>query len=535
MPATTPPRIRSFAGLLLSAALAPLGWIGLSDRRRRRQVRHSSIALFMCVCMSVDPERVYAMNDEAIRAHAMMVAGIGALGETTTTFAYDDNGNQIEKTLDTTTTVYVFDAENRLTEFGPLGQSATATYTYDADGVRNSKTVSGPTTTGYLTDKNRPYAQVIEEIDTTTPQTPTVLMRYLYGDDLISQTADPDGMSPATSFFHYDGQMSTRQLTDDNGSSSAVTDHYKYDAFGQQLLATPGSTANKYLYTGEQYDSDLGQYYLRARYYDQGNGRFMSRDGFAGLMRDPTSLHKYAYAFVDPVNNSDPSGLFPPSGSVAVVAIVALALLVSVFVLLPFGRTSSVALGPTGTFVPVNRSRLQVHYHSIQLADPKASTYAIFNAMTRLAERNLYPVQASGNASRVGGDVSFDMIPWLPNDLGQGDFSVRVTQFNRDQHYFVVRTLIGHPLAGWRYWGVRRLRNGDVLIETFAVIHPATSIDRFKLNFLGGEEGMSNTWTNMLLDLMRWSGARGMRSTKASQPFGERRGNVAPYLQAVDP
>ena len=33
-----------------------------------------------------------------------------------------------------------------------------------------------------------------------------------------------------------------------------------------------------YLYRGEQFDPDLGLYYLRARYYNPLTGRFMSRD-----------------------------------------------------------------------------------------------------------------------------------------------------------------------------------------------------------------------------------------------------------------
>ena len=38
-------------------------------------------------------------------------------------------------------------------------------------------------------------------------------------------------------------------------------------------------------YRGEQYDSDLGLYYLRARYYNPVTGRFMSRD--PGKSRKP--------------------------------------------------------------------------------------------------------------------------------------------------------------------------------------------------------------------------------------------------------
>jgi RHS repeat-associated protein len=65
---------------------------------------------------------------------------------------------------------------------------------------------------------------------------------------------------------------------------------------------------NPSYYRGEQYDTDLGLYYLRARYYNQSTGRFMSKDPNAGYIDRPTTLHKYLYAGGDPVNGLDPSG-----------------------------------------------------------------------------------------------------------------------------------------------------------------------------------------------------------------------------------
>jgi RHS repeat-associated protein len=64
------------------------------------------------------------------------------------------------------------------------------------------------------------------------------------------------------------------------------------------------------MYRGEQYDPDLGLYYLRARYYNSLTGRFLSRDPEAGKPVDPKTLHKYLYAGGDPVNRIDPSGRF---------------------------------------------------------------------------------------------------------------------------------------------------------------------------------------------------------------------------------
>lgn len=105
---------------------------------------------------------------------------------------------------------------------------------------------------------------------------------------------------------NYDGLGSTRALSD---ASGIVTDTYAYDAFGD-LLSQTGITENRYRFTGEQYDAGLDQYYLRARYYAQGVGRFTQQDSWMGRDSDPMTLHKYLYANSDPVNHTDPSGQF---------------------------------------------------------------------------------------------------------------------------------------------------------------------------------------------------------------------------------
>ena len=86
-----------------------------------------------------------------------------------------------------------------------------------------------------------------------------------------------------------------------------VTDSYEYDAFGNSFTKV-GTTPNNYLYRGEQYDSDLGLYYLRARYYNPATGRFLSRDPDDHSLKNPNDLHKYLYANGDPVNGWDPTG-----------------------------------------------------------------------------------------------------------------------------------------------------------------------------------------------------------------------------------
>ena len=104
--------------------------------------------------------------------------------------------------------------------------------------------------------------------------------------------------------YGYDGHRSTRFLTDSTGT---ITDTYTYDAFGN-LSSQTGATPNDYLYSGEQYDSNLGFYYLRARYLNPESGRFWTMDSYEGSSDDPLTLHKYTYANNNAVNKLDPSG-----------------------------------------------------------------------------------------------------------------------------------------------------------------------------------------------------------------------------------
>jgi RHS repeat-associated protein len=65
----------------------------------------------------------------------------------------------------------------------------------------------------------------------------------------------------------------------------------------------------EFLYSGEQFDSKIGQQYLRQRYYDPAAGRFNRLDPFFGNINDPQSLHKYTYVHNDSVNGIDPNGV----------------------------------------------------------------------------------------------------------------------------------------------------------------------------------------------------------------------------------
>ena len=170
-----------------------------------------------------------------------------------------------------------------------------------AFGERVAKSVNGVVTRYLVEDDVNPTGipQVFDELNGADQ----VTRSYAYGLQRIDEEQVLNG-SWTPSFYGYDGGGNVRQLTDSNGNP---TDTYEYDAYGNSFTKS-GATPNNFLYRGEQYDPDLGLYYLRARYYNPASGRFYSRDPKDGHRKNPQSLHKYLYTNGDPVNGIDPRG-----------------------------------------------------------------------------------------------------------------------------------------------------------------------------------------------------------------------------------
>ncbi len=221
-------------------------------------------------------------------ANNQVTSGNGA------TYAYDGAGNMVSATSGASVTGYAYDPRGRLTRFQPPVGAAT-TYTYDFRGLRQSKSGTAGTI-NFLTDRanGTGFPQVVRESNAAG----TTLRSYNFGTELLARS---EGASVL--YYHADGLGSTRLLTDSTG---APADTYTYSANGQLLAG--GATANAYQFAGEQQDAESGLYYLRARYYSPGIGRFISRDPATGNDQTPLSLHKYLYANGNPTNMTDPGG-----------------------------------------------------------------------------------------------------------------------------------------------------------------------------------------------------------------------------------
>ncbi len=127
-----------------------------------------------------------------------------------------------------------------------------------------------------------------------------LLATYTIGNDLISRY---NHATSQTSYYHYDGLGSTRQLTD---FSNNVVAEYVYDAWGD-VLASTDATGNVYGFTGkQQFGEAAGLIFLRARYYNPGTGKFISKDPSGFRYRGVGNL--YVYCSNNPVNRLDLTG-----------------------------------------------------------------------------------------------------------------------------------------------------------------------------------------------------------------------------------
>jgi RHS repeat-associated protein len=250
-----------------------------------------------------------------------------------TTYTYDPRGNRLSKTVGTTTASYSYDYADRITAIGTatptvdrdgeltatgfggttfaydvanrlvtlaVSGTPTASYAYDGDGKRVSKTVSG-TTTSYVYDVNGPLPNVLTDGTLT----------YVYG---LGLAYTVDG-SNNVQVMHTDGLGSVRALTDDEGN---VTQTFNSDEFGNPTL-TQGSASEPFRYTGQQRDAETGFYDLRARYYWPSIGRFVARDSVSGSMASPLYLDRFVYVSGNPVSHTDLSGNPNDSGDDAFV------------------------------------------------------------------------------------------------------------------------------------------------------------------------------------------------------------------------
>jgi RHS repeat-associated protein len=251
------------------------------------------------------------------------------------TYNYGPNNNRDSVNVGGSLTNGTYDNQDRMTAYG------NATYAYTLNGELQSKIQGGGTTTynydvlGNLRGVTLPSGTQIDYVidgqnRRIGKRVNGSLVQGLLYKDQLKPVAELDGSNNLVSRFVYGSRRNTpdymikggttyRMITDQVGSVRLVVDvstgtiaqRIDYDEFGVVLNDTnPGF--QPFGFAGGTYDPQTKLTRFGARDYDAETGRWTTKDPILFRGRD-TNL--YNYAFSDPINRVDPTGLAPcPDG-----------------------------------------------------------------------------------------------------------------------------------------------------------------------------------------------------------------------------
>ncbi|WP_322908106.1 RHS repeat-associated core domain-containing protein [Paenibacillus sp. SGZ-1009] len=228
--------------------------------------------------------------DKLNRLHSVQRAD-----STETEYSYDLRGNRLtqQDTRDLPADKamnYRYDLDDRLIRVGTNTTSTTMQYL--PDGLRYQKT-QGNAITRYGYDHwNRITSE--QQADGTTSQ-------YVRGDRVLMKK---DLTHSKDYDYLYNGHGDVVQIV---GTDGTVLNSYQYDEWGN-LTQQKEAITNEFKYAGELYDAETGLYYLKARYYDPKQGRFLNEDSDEGQIDNPLSMNVYTYGHNNPLRYTDPSG-----------------------------------------------------------------------------------------------------------------------------------------------------------------------------------------------------------------------------------
>ncbi len=216
------------------------------------------------------------------------------------TITYDNIGNPL-----TYRDGYTFTWSGRqLTSVSKNGELI-ATYTYDADGNRTSKTVNGVTTKYYWL--NGVLQSEYED---------GIYYVYLY-----DETGRPYGYAidflgiVGVCYYVYNQQGDIIAIRDETGGLMA---EYSYGPYGE-TITTPlmdesffyAYIKNPLRYRGYYYDAETGFYFCNSRYYDPETCRWINADGYVSTGAGLLGSNMFAYCNNNPITLSDSSGTRP--------------------------------------------------------------------------------------------------------------------------------------------------------------------------------------------------------------------------------
>lgn len=208
-------------------------------------------------------------------------------------FEYDFNGNLV---TDNQGRQFTFNGDNKQTQVTDSASNTVGLYYYDGSGARVKKISASEATIFVYNAVGKLVAEYSTQI------APEASISYLTNDTLGSP----------------------RLITDNSGD---VISRRDFMPFGEELYAgtTNRTEANKYSisgidnvrkrFTGYEKDAETGLDFAEARYYDNRFGRFTAVDPLlaSGQSADPQTFNRYVYVANNPINSTDPTGLWSDS------------------------------------------------------------------------------------------------------------------------------------------------------------------------------------------------------------------------------
>ena len=189
-------------------------------------------------------------------------------------------------------------------------------YTYNANGIRTSKTVDNVRHDFYLDS-----GKILKEV-----WNGNVLEAVFDNEESVCGIV----YNGEPFYFVKNLQGDIIAITDKDGE---IVARYTYDAWGVCTVDTTSTNItianlNPYRYRGYYYDSEIGMYYLQSRYYDPEVGRFVNGDEASYIYADGNNyvVNLFAYCENNPINMNDPNGTLALLTCVIIGAIVGAAI-----------------------------------------------------------------------------------------------------------------------------------------------------------------------------------------------------------------
>lgn len=238
----------------------------------------------------------YTTNDDS-----ELVTADPSSSDPTLTYGYDGDGNRITVTDGTDTDTTTYDTRGLPTTISRhRGPDTTTGRTYDGDG-HLTRAQFDDLDYDLVWDPTQPVPQILEAyVDTD------IWARIISGNERVGYSVaidqgDPNGVIDGGAGlygYNYDGSVIPTDTT--------ITTAYAYDPYGQ-----PVSPPTAPFWFGYHAEAQLdGLVHLRNRDYDPTTGTFTTPDPIDGTPGTTTQANPYDYTDNNPINRTDPLGLF---------------------------------------------------------------------------------------------------------------------------------------------------------------------------------------------------------------------------------